>query len=497
MREEQKSYQNVMKATTLFGGVQVIHILITIARSKIIALLVGAEGMGIASLFLAPLRLLTTATNLGLDKSAVKEIAGHATDENELKVFRSISILKRLAWFTAIAGALLMLAFSPFLSQWSFDSGEYTISFIWLGLALIFNQLSASRLAILQGLRKLQFLAKSNLYGAISGLFVTIPLYYALGIDGILPAIILTSGFIFLFAIYFSRKAVENIATNNLSSKEAFSEGRGMMKLGVTLSISTLIGLLVAYLVQIYISHQGGESEVGFYSAGIVILNTYVGLIFNAMSTDYFPRLSAICDDGLAVVKTVFEQAFIAILLITPIVIFFVGFAPLLIELLYSGEFAPTVSLVRWGILGMLFKAVSWSMGYIIIAKGDSSLFMKTAVGFNSILLALNLIGYHFYGLEGIGMSLLAYFVLHFITVKWLTSYRYGFKMASGFYRAFFICILFCAGAFAVTYIEALYLRYSLGFFITALSCLYSYRLLDEKVGFKTLVTSILKKKKQ
>ncbi len=496
MQEEQKSYQNVMKATTLFGGVQVIHILITIARSKIIALLVGAEGMGIAALFLAPLRLLTTATNLGLDKSAVKEIAGFAKEGNQLKVHRSIEVLKRLAWFTAIIGAVLMLVFSPFLSQWSFDSSNYTISFIWLGLALIFNQLAASRLGILQGLRKLQFLAKSNLYGAISGLLVTIPLYYFLGIDGILPAIILTSGFIFVFAFYFSRKAVKKVSEGALSTREAFSEGKGMMKLGVTLGISTLIGLLVAYLVQIYISHQGGETEVGFYSAGIVILNTYVGLIFNAMSTDYFPRLSAICEDGIAVVKTVFEQAFIAILLITPIVIFFVGFAPLLIELLYSGEFEPTVSLVRWGILGMVFKAASWSMGYIIIAKGDSSLFMKTAVCFNSVLLALNLIGYHFYGLEGVGISLLIYFVIHFLAVKWLTHYRYGFKMANGFYRIFLICILFCAGAFMATYLETLYLRYGVGLLITGISCLYSYRLLDKKVGFKTLITSILKKEK-
>lgn len=496
MREEQKSYQNVMKATTLFGGVQVIHILITIARSKIIALLVGAEGMGIAALFLAPLRLLTTATNLGLDKSSVKEIAGHAKDGNELKVHRSITVLKRLAWFTAIAGAILMLAFSPFLSQWSFDSGDYTISFIWLGLALIFNQLAASRLAILQGLRKLQFLAKSNLYGAISGLLITIPLYYFLGIDGILPAIILTSGFIFLFGLYFSRKAIKKEDLITISSQDAFTEGKEMMKLGVTLSISTLIGLLVAYLVQIYISHQGGESEVGFYSAGIVILNTYVGLIFNAMSTDYFPRLSAICDDGIAVVKTVFEQAFIAILLITPIVVFFVGFAPLLIELLYSGEFEPTVSLVRWGILGMVFKAASWSMGYIIIAKGDSALFMKTALGFNCALLILNLAGYHFYGLEGVGISLLVYFIIHFIAVKWLTSLRYNFEMASGFYKIFFVCLLFCTVAFMATYIEALYLRYVVGLAITLLSCLYSYRLLDKKVGFKALLNSILKKKK-
>jgi PST family polysaccharide transporter len=31
-------------------------------------------------------------------------------------------------------------------------------------------------------------------------------------------------------------------------------------------------------------------------------------------------------------------------------------------------------------ILAMLFRAVSWSMGFILIAKGDSEMFILTAV---------------------------------------------------------------------------------------------------------------------
>ena len=44
-------------------------------------------------------------------------------------------------------------------------------------------------------------------------------------------------------------------------------------------------------------------------------------MIFNAMATDYFPRLSAINKDNNAIQKVVNEQAEIAILLITPITV--------------------------------------------------------------------------------------------------------------------------------------------------------------------------------
>lgn len=494
MEDEKKSYQQVMKATSLFGGVQVLRILVTIIRSKVMAALLGPEGVGISNLLTRPLQLITTATQLGLDKSAVKEISSQYKEGEEVKAYRMIAILKRLVWITAIIGAVFTIVFSGVLSKFTFDSYEYTYTFMWLGLAVVFNQLAMSNLAVLQGLRKLSFLAKANIYGAIAGLIVTIPLYYYFKLDGILPAIVATSGFVFLFAYFFAKRTVK--AHASVTNSVVLSEGKPMIKLGLALSFSSIIGLTVAYLILVFVRTKGSEIEAGFYGAGIVILNTYVGLIFNAMSTDYYPRLAAVCDDLKAVVKTVFEQAFIAILLITPIVIVFIAFAPLLITLLYSAEFEPSVSLVRWGILGMLFKAVSWSIGYVIIAKGDSKLFTKTAIGFNSVLLLLNVIGYYYWGLEGIGISLLVYFVIHYLGVHIITYYRYGFKMKAEFYPVFLICLLLSVGAFSATYIEEVVFKYGVLVGLIVISSLYSFRLLDTKIGFKSLLDTILKRKK-
>ncbi len=495
MTEEKQSYQKVMKATSLFGGVQVLQILIAIARGKVLAMLLGPEGTGISNLLIRPLQLITAATNLGLDQSAVKEISAKHAEGNEDATSRTIAILKQLVWVTATVGAVIMAIFSPLLSEITFNSQEYTWSFVWLGLALVFNQLAMSRIAILQGLRKLAFLAKANLYGALAGLIVTVPLYYFFKFDGILPAIVATAGFLFFFAHYFARKEIKKYPA--VSTKTAFGEGKEMIRLGLSMSVSGIIGLLVAYLILVYVRMQGGELEAGYYAAGIVILNSYVGLIFNAMATDYFPRLSAICADKKATAQTVFEQAFIGVLLITPIIVAFVAFAPIIIPLLYSGEFDNSVALVRWGILGMVFKAASWSMGYVILAKGDSSLFMKTAIGFNSLLLVLNVVGYQLYGLEGIGMSMLLYLMIHFIAVRIIVFYRYDFRMPKGFYPIFMVCLMFCGAAFGATYIETPLLKYGVLALLIGISSLYSFRRLDAKIGFKTLIASILKKKKQ
>ena len=499
MTEHKHSYRNVLNATSLFGGVQVINIIISLIRSKAIALLIGPLGMGIASLLVSTMELINGITNLGLERSAVKEISLANNDSNTKSVAKTISVLKKLVWLTITLGVVIMILASPWLSEMAFGNKDQTISFIWISIALLFKQLSSSQLAILQGLRKLQYLAKANLLGNFIGLLITVPLYYFFRLDAIVPAIIISTFMSFIFTYYFSQKLEINKV--KISRKEAISEGKSMINLGVMLSLSSMITLLVAYIIRIYIhTVNGGDElgirEVGLYNAGFLILNSYVGIIFNAMGTDYFPRLSAISEEIVKIRKTVLEQAVIAILLITPIIVIFLAFAPLIITILYSNEFSPIVAMVSWGILGMIFKAVSWSMGYMIIAKGDSKVFIKTAIGFNAILLIFNGLGYYYGGLEGIGFSFFIYYIIHYIVVRIITYYRYDFYFEKGFYKIFTFTVLLCLIAFLITMIANPMLKYCLMVLVIIVSSSYSYKQLDKKIAIREYLKDTFKRKK-
>ena len=498
MNDNQQSYRKVLNATSLFGGVQFINIILRLIRSKAIALLIGPIGMGISNLLLTTMELINGLTNLGLERSAVKDISLANTNSNSKNVAITISILKKLVWLTITVGVILMVLLAPWLSEITFGNKDYTISFRWISIALLFKQLSSSQLAILQGLRKLKSLAKANLLGNFIGLLITLPLYYYYKIDAIVPAIIIATFMSFVFTYYYSHKL--DIESVTISRKEAVSEGKGMINLGIMLSLSSLITLLVAYIIRIYIgsaneTEELGLIDVGLYSAGFVILNSYVGIIFNAMGTDYFPRLSEIANDIKKLRKTVLEQATVAILLITPIIVVFLACAPFIIVILYSHEFSPIVTMVTWGILGMIFKAVSWSMGYMIIAKGDSKVFIKTAIGFNTILLSINIIGYHFGGLEGVGISFFIYYIIHFIAIRIITYYRYDFYFEKGFYKIFTFTVIMCFLAFSITFIPSSILKNSLMIGLIVVSCWYSYKELDKKIGVKDYLAGIFKRK--
>jgi len=143
--------------------------------------------------------------------------------------------------------------------------------------------------------------------------------------------------------------------------------------------------------------------------------------------------------------------------------------------------------MVCFGIIGMLFKAVSWSMGFILLAKGDSEIFIKTAIGFNFLSLFLNILGYYYYGLEGLGFSFLIYYFLHFLIVKIITKKRYRFYFENKFYQTYIICIIMCCSTFFFRYIPDANLKYSLMIFMALLSIGFVLFQLNEKTNLKEL----------
>lgn len=494
MNKDRSAYRQVFKATSLFGGVQVFQILIAVIRSKVIAVLLGAYGMGISGLLHTALNFISELTGAGLDRSAVKDVSAAFGKKDEEKIARVLGVLKRLVWFTGLLGALLTLVFSPLLSQWAFDSDAFTLAFVWISVAALLKQLAYGNLVVLQGLRKLKSLAKANLMGSAVGLIIVIPLYYFFRIDAIAPAIVISFLMTFLFSRYYAKKV--RLQPEKVTTKEAFSQGKEMIRLGVLMSVSSLMVTLGMFLIQLFISNTGGVDQVGFYHAGVVIINSYVGMIFNAMSTDYYPRLAAIADDIKKIRETVLHQAYIAILLIMPIIILFLMFAEFVIQLLYSTEFLPVVGFVSWAITGTLFKAVSFSMGYIFIAKGDSKIFIKTAVVFNVLLLGLNIAGYHYGGLVGLGVSFLVYYIIHLALVGVITKKVYNFYFPKCFYLLFVVCLLFTAAAFLATFIDNILWKYLAMGAIFLISALFSLKLLDKKMDIREGIHRFFNRKK-
>ena len=250
----QSAYRQIMKATSIFGGVQFYQIILTIVRTKIVAVLLGTQGMGIAGLLTSVTTLISGLTNFGLGVSAVKNVA-EANATGDLKRVAIVSgVLKKLVWITGFIGMAVVLILSPWLSEWTFGNNQYTLAFIGLSGTMLLVTLTSGQYVLLQGLQRMTDLAKANVLGATLALFVSVPLYYYYGLDGIVPAMVFSALTALMVAFYFGSKV--SIASVPLDSSTIVTEGKEMVKMGLLLSLSGVIATASAYIIRIYISRN-------------------------------------------------------------------------------------------------------------------------------------------------------------------------------------------------------------------------------------------------
>ena len=494
MKNQQSSYRQIMKATSIFGGVQVFNILISIIRSKFVAVLLGPAGMGIMGLLNSTIGLISSITNFGLGTSAVKDISiANNTGDNQ-RIALVATVFRRLVWMTGILGAFSVAILSPWLSQLTFGNKNYTLAFLWISITLLFKQLSSGQLVILQGLRKLQYLAKANVLGSFLGLFITLPLYYLYGVDGIVPGIIGSSFMTLTLSWLYSRKVVFEKVT--ITGNQLIHEGKNMLQLGFMISLSGLLAVGASYLVRIFISRTGGVEQVGLYNAGFALINTYVGLIFNAMATDYYPRLSSVAHDNILCKQRINQQAEIALLILSPILIIFLFFINWVVILLYSSQFVAINSMIYWAALGIFFKAPSWCIGFIFLAKGDGKIFFWSELTANLYILLFNLLGYHYWGLTGLGLSFLVSYFLVLLQVFFISKIKFAFSFEIAFLKIF----IFQFGLAIISFLIITFLpkpySYFIGVGFIIVSGWNSIKELNKRLGFLSILKNFFKNDK-
>jgi O-antigen/teichoic acid export membrane protein len=486
LNPEQSSYRQIFKATSLFGGVQAFNTIISIIRSKFVAVLLGPLGTGIFGLLGSTTGFVYALTNCGLGTIAVKNVAAAAATGDDAQVLKVVTVLRKMVWTTGILGMAAVAILSPWLSELTFGNRDYTLSIIWISVTLLFQQLSSGQMVVLQGLRKLQYLARANVIGAVIGLLISVPIFYIWRLNGIVPVIIISSVTTMFLSWYFARKT--GVRSIKISKDETIKEGKKMLTMGFAFSLNGIIISAFSYLVRIYISNRGGVEQVGLYNSGFTLINTYVGMVFAGMATDYYPRLSAVAGDNIKSRMLINQQAEIAILILAPFLTVFLVFINWITIILYSSKFVAINEMIHWAALGVYFKAASWSIAFLFLAKGASKLFFWNEVLANLYILVFNIAGYRVAGLQGLGFSFLAGYFVYLIQVFLVTRLKYSFSFNRAFYQVAGFQFLLGLLCFVIMRSISSPWTYILGSFLIIISTFYSFRELEKRIGLKEVI---------
>jgi len=493
-QEERSRYRSSFAAMLLFSGVQIYQIIIRIVKSKFVALFIGPAGMGIQSLLHSTTETISAATNLGLNTSSVKSISAANRDGNKELIAKNVTAQRRLIWLTGLIGMVICAAFAPLWSQTSFGNSDYVWSFVAVSVIVLLDQLNKGELALLQGMQQKKQLARANIIGQTLNAIITIPLYYFFGVKAIVSAFVIGSLISLCISRYYSCKL--KLKKVSMPWRETLTYGGEMIKLGFFLSLQYLMATLVIWIIRNYVSHVGGLEDVGLYGAGTAIVTSYIGLVFSAIATDYFPRLAATKSNeemGLAVST----QAELTLLLLAPLVVAFLVFIKPVIILLYSNKFLPIENMMYWSIGAVLLQAMGWAMSYTLLAKARPLYFFLNELISTAWGLPIKLLCYRYWGLTGFGMATMIVNGLYMIQVLIVVKRLFGVSFNYSQWKLFLILNIPILVSVALKIYLSENWGYISGTMVLIITGVYSFALLNKRMNLKSVLQERLSRKRK
>lgn len=490
----ENSYKGILKSTALFGGVQVLNVLVNIIRGKLVAMILGPDGMGISSLLGSAAATIQQFFSLGLNTTAMREISQAKETNDAQEQSFIVAVFRKLVLLAAIAALIFTAVSSLWLSDFSFGNTEYFWFFIILGFVVFFSLLSNREVTLLQGMREYKRVASCSVIGSLCGLLVGVPLYYIFGIRGIAPAMLVLAVVTFSYNRYNTSKL--NIEPANVSVQESIKKGKDMVTLGLLMMLGAVIGNFTTYGLNAFIRYFGSIQDVGLYSAANSITNQYTGMVFAAMATDYFPRLAGVMNNKMADIRSIVSQeAEIVLLIITPLAMLIIMTAPLLIRILLSEDFIVVTDIIRYMGFMVVFKAVCFPLGYVGILKNNKTFFFWTeCIWTNVKTFSVFSIFYYLWGINGMGKAALCSSILDLCVVIPLYYYVFNVTYTSECFKMMAKLLVLASLCLFSSLLSSTYVSIAGMLIIFVISCIYVYEQINLRTDLKTKVMSKLRR---
>lgn len=432
------------KSLGIFGSVEVLNMACNVVRNKLVTLWIGAVGVGVLSLYTATIELIQSFALLNIRQSSVPLIVGETDPSEQARICRHVEVFGLVI---GAAATVLTAALSPLLSWFTFGSYDYAWGFALLSPIMLFTSTTLARQAVLQAVGRLKVIAKASFFAVLTGTVVVVPLYWFFRMAAIVPSMIIMSALMLLFVLTLSGSSMPmsaySAATFRLLAKKIF-------KLGSFLTVGISVGILADYIVRVYISRQAGVADVGVFQAGISIVRGYVGLFFTAVTMEFFPRLAATIDRRRYTSLIVSHEIVLALWLLAPVVVLFIGLAHWIVVFLYSSEFLAIIPYLIIAIIGTLFRAVSWCFSFVIVSRGDGKIYILTETVSALSLICLSVLGWHLWGFVGLGIAFAGQFVCYTAITWAVVKFRYGLRISKEVWLLLLFALVIAFGALAL-----------------------------------------------
>lgn len=401
----------LVKTSLLSAISTVIKVISGFISVKIVAIYLGPSGLALLGQMQNFIGLISSIASAGVGSGVVKYTAEYY-DNNEIK--------KRI-WGNAIKVSLLfifpllitIMIFSKDISEKLLGSAEYSSIFIILALTLIFFSFNILLTSILNGQKEIKKLVLINIISSLVSLLITIYMVVNYKLYGALISGIISQAIVFLITLSFVIRSswfkismfIHDIDKETIKNLSKYS----------LMALVSAIGVpLTQIYLRDYIGNSLGWDEAGYWQAIWRISETYLMLVTTTLSIYYLPKLSGI-KDARELKQEIFYvyKVVMPIVIIMAIIIFI--FKGMIIKILFSNEFMPMLNLFLFQLMGDVVKIASWILGFIMVAKAMTKLFVFTEIFFKLTFIAMSILFIQRYGLIGVTVAFFVNYILYYM----------------------------------------------------------------------------------
>jgi PST family polysaccharide transporter len=449
LTERRSSYQQILRATSIIGLASGINIVFQILRVKVLAVLLGPGGMGLFGLFQSIMTTASSLAGMGINSSAVRQIAAARGSGDDDRVGEVTYVFCILTIILGVIGGGTVFIFRNSIARWAFDDDEYSAQVGWLAIGVFLTVAGQSLTSLLQAYRLIGAQAWLQIWSGVLITALAISAIAWLGKDGIILFVIVAPFIILVLAWLFARRVC--LIVKQVALRSFGTEARNLINLGFMIMVAGSLQASALLVIRSHITHDLGTEATGLFQAAWGLSFVYMGFVLDAMGKDFYPQLSEGIADKEKTIQLVREQINIALLLIGPLIISMIAFAPIIVDLLYARSFRDAAPIIQWMGVGNLLKLISWPLGYVVIAHARTRLFIFLEIVWVVTFLAVGWLLGESLGLIGIGVGFVIAYAVTLIAVffscRSLTDFRfdrdnlwllllYGTLIASAFFSA-------------------------------------------------------------
>lgn len=450
-KEKKDGYQHTIKYLGIFGGAQGFSMLLNMLRTKITSVLLGVAGQSIIAISNRTIQMFSDCTGLSLAFSAVRRMSDAYENCDDTVVGHCVKVVRSIAFLTGLLGMLLMLAVTPFISEWIFrgSSDYYLTKLLLLSPVVMLMAISNGEIAILRGTRRLNKVAIYSLATSIISLAISVPLYLFVGLGGIFPAIFATAFLQMCVLLYFTlphyRYKVSPFSLNLLR------EGVDMVKMGAGYIFASILTSSAMWLICALLSDLGNGESAGLFSAGFVMITLLPGILFAALDSEYYPRLSGVAAKTDIRNAMVNEQVEVQLLVQAPLLMAFVVAMPLLVPLFYDAEFVLAIAMAQFAMFGMFMRTMTYPISFLPLVNNDTLVFVVLESAYNILLVTLVVLGFLYDGYMGVGVGIAVAHTVDFVVVYSVARFKYGMRLSVEAVRYFMMQLPLFVAVIAVS----------------------------------------------